>query len=70
MRYDKPKAGEWVRPVRRGYKLCCCDCGLVHTMNFRVNGRRVEFQVFRNNRATGAVRRAFSQIRVIKRKKK
>lgn len=36
MRYYSPKRGEWVQPIKRGYKMRCCDCGLVHTMNFRV----------------------------------
>jgi hypothetical protein len=36
----------------RGYKMKCCECGLVHRINFRVgvdkNGKeRVQFQVFR-----------------------
>lgn len=25
---------EWVQPVMSGYKLTCCDCGLVHEMEF------------------------------------
>lgn len=25
----------WVSPVMRGYKMACCDCGLVHDMEFR-----------------------------------
>lgn len=66
MAYETPKAGEWVQPVRKGYRLACCDCGLVHTMDFRVldwrTGKRVpyakpQFRVFRNNRATAAMRR-------------
>lgn len=62
MRYDEPDAGEWVQPKRRGYKLACCDCGLVHKMNFRLvksanAGRTIQFQVFRDNKATGAIRR-------------
>jgi hypothetical protein len=60
-RYYEPEAGEWVRPVMEGYKMSCCDCGLVHTFNFsvkRVDGKyRVFFQVFRDNRATAAIRR-------------
>jgi hypothetical protein len=62
-RYTKPKDGEWVQPIPRGYKLACCDCGLVHKLNFRVvryaNGKRtkVQFQAFRDNRATAAKRR-------------
>ena len=47
----------WVQPVRRGYKLACCDCGLVHDMDFRVRKGRAQFRVKRNNRSTGQVRR-------------
>jgi len=25
---------EWDQPVMRGYRMCCCDCGLVHDMEF------------------------------------
>ena len=49
----------WVYPVMDGYKMSCCDCGLVHDMQFRVTDEydRVEFRVRRNNRATAQVRR-------------
>lgn len=58
MKYDDIKEGQWVEPVsRRGYKLCCCDCGLVHRFNFRVTKGRLQFQAFRDNRATGQMRR-------------
>jgi len=61
MRYDEPQPGEWVRPVKRGYKLACCDCGLVHRMDFRhvaaPNGRFIQFRVYRENRATAMIRR-------------
>lgn len=26
----------WVQPVMEGYKMACCDCGLVHDLSFRV----------------------------------
>lgn len=55
--YEEPAEGEWVQPVTKGYKMCCCDCGLVHTMDFRVRDGRVQFRVFRNNRSTAMVRR-------------
>lgn len=55
--YGKPIAGEWIQPIRKGYRLACCDCGLIHLMNFRVKGRRVQFAVWRDNRATAAMRR-------------
>ena len=55
--YERPDEGEWVQPVLENYKLSCCDCGLVHRMNFRVEDGRPQFQAFRDNRATGQVRR-------------
>lgn len=38
-KYKQHEAGEggwseWDRPVMQDYKLACCDCGLVHTMEF------------------------------------
>jgi hypothetical protein len=63
---------DWQFPVMKGYKLACCDCGLVHDVEFRVVKRdpktgmpmvmdeseyRVELRMRRNNRATGQVRR-------------
>lgn len=64
MKYHPQKNGEWVQPVPRGYKMACCDCGLVHVIDFRVikyaNGKRtkVQFRAFRDNRSTAAKRRA------------
>lgn len=59
--YYRPKAGEWVRPVKRGYKLACCDCGLVHRVDFDHipwgGGRKIIFRLFRDERSTTAVRR-------------
>ncbi len=56
--------GEWISPTRNSYKLKCCDCGLVHRINFRLirlflkgRGKTIQFQMFRDNRATAAVRR-------------
>ena len=67
-RYDQPEAGEWVQPTPEGYKFQCCDCGLVHRLDFRIvyantgmpvrfSGRKVQFRAFRDERATAAVRR-------------
>ena len=61
-KYQVEVAGKWVQPVRRGYKLRCCDCGLVHTLDFRVvryaGGARakVQFRAWRDDRATSAIR--------------
>jgi hypothetical protein len=62
-RYRHGRSGEWVQPVRRNYGFACCDCGLVHTMNFRLvpndhgPGKKIQFQAERDNRATGQIRR-------------
>ena len=34
--FPNVKAGEWVQPVRKGYRMQCCDCGLIHRLDFRV----------------------------------
>ena len=63
MRYARPAPGEWVQPKRRGYKLACCDCGLVHRLNFRLvkrnsrGDRLIQFTGYRDERATAAMRR-------------
>jgi hypothetical protein len=46
--------------VKKNYKLACCDCGLVHIMEFKHipwrNGRKIIFRCWRDNRATAAMR--------------
>ena len=56
MKYYPQKDGEWMQP-KRGYKMACCDCGLVHRVEFRVVKGRVQFRAWRDNRATAARRR-------------
>lgn len=48
---------EWVQPIRRGYKMRCCECCLVHEMQFRVYNGRAQFKARRHVRATAASRR-------------
>lgn len=64
MKYNTPVAGEWIQPIPRGYKMCCCDCGLVHKMDFRIVRSRktsrktiVQFRAYIDSRATGQARR-------------
>lgn len=26
----------WVSPVMKGYKMQCCDCGLIHEVDFKI----------------------------------
>jgi hypothetical protein len=64
-KYPTVYEGDWVRPYMRGYRIECCDCGLIHRLDFRVRkGDRaagenlsVELRAFRDNRATAQIRR-------------
>ncbi len=52
MKYPKVQAGEWVQPRRKGYKMKCCDCGLVHVMEFQLlpfgnNRKKIQFRAWR-----------------------
>lgn len=57
LQFERPMPGDWIRPVPRGYKAACCDCGLVHKIDFRVHEGRAEFRVFAAPRLTDAFRR-------------
>lgn len=56
-RYPNVTDGQWVQPVERGYHMACCDCGLVHRMNFRVIGIRKKRAVFQAFRAVGETKK-------------
>ena len=72
MKYTEEKAGEWIQPIRKNYKMRCCDCGLVHRMDFRLlkNGRGnfIQFRAFRDDRATGQSRRHIESKKLSNRK--
>src|SRR4051794_26884795 len=62
-RQEKAIDGRWsrdIQPVMREekpFKLACCDCGLVHDVEFWVEGGNVMMRFARDNRATGQKRR-------------
>lgn len=53
---------EWIRPKRRGYLMGCCDCGLIHEMDFavveRVPFKSGQYTNFRPVRGADVVFRA------------
>ena len=61
MRFKDGKSGIWFHPKKKGYLVMCCDCGLVHEVDFKIvplgKGHKVMLRVFRNNRATAIARR-------------
>lgn len=61
MKYKQQFDGDLVTPKMRGYKMKCCDCSLVHVLDFFVKhhgkGHKVQFRVRQDRRATAACRR-------------
>lgn len=55
--YHQRFDGVWFEVEGRSHRIRCCDCGLVHTLNFRIRKRHIQIQAFRDNRATGQRRR-------------
>jgi hypothetical protein len=36
VRYDVIPYGAWTRPRMRNFRDQCCDCGLIHRLDFRI----------------------------------
>lgn len=57
---------DWELPVMKGYRLGCCDCGLVHDMDFKVvwvsEGKDGNCVVL-DRRTVGAVQRVMLRAR-------
>lgn len=43
-RIDSKGWTRWIRPIMKGYRLNCCECNLVHEMEFRIHKGRPEFR--------------------------
>lgn len=59
MSYELVPDDKWIKVPARGHQNACCDCGLVHAIDYRIaKDGALEVRYRRNNRATAAVRRA------------
>jgi len=48
----------WIAPDMEKYRLSCCDCGLIHDMEYDVDkDGQIWFRAKRNERATAQHRR-------------
>lgn len=56
---DKRGFMSWKTPNAKKYLLGCCDCGLVHEMQFRVHKGDIQYRCRRANGYTRAMRKAF-----------
>ncbi len=60
VKYNYPQVydGEWLEVANHNeHRVQCCDCGLVHSIKYRVIKGRIHFRTKLNMRATAAVRR-------------
>jgi hypothetical protein len=48
---------DWFAPETIGYRIECCDCGLVHAIDFRLKDQEIEMRTRRLVNATVAARR-------------
>lgn len=69
--YDQIYEGKWTRwEKRKDNRLQCCDCSLVHLIEFRVaKDGQIETRMFLDQRSTAAIRRALG-ITVVRKKPK
>lgn len=60
-KYPELEDNEWRKPVMKNFGFACCDCGLVHRLDFKVirwgRGHKILMRARRDQRATGQVRR-------------
>ncbi len=57
MKYVQRYDGDEFEIRWKGHKIQCCDCGLVHVLNFRVIKGKLFVHVTMDKRATAASRR-------------
>lgn len=39
---------DWLQPMMKSYKMACCDCGLVHELEFKVIKQRKVLKRFKD----------------------
>ena len=57
MSFTIQQDGEWFTVRMRRTRIRCCDCGLVHRVQYRTVRRRLQMRVWRDRRATAQQRR-------------
>lgn len=60
MRFKRLKTvidNEWIQPVMKNYIMGCCDCGLVHHVNFRIVGEKIQLKASRAPKYTARLRK-------------
>jgi len=55
--YEQIHDGEWFRPQLTNNFERCCDCALVHRVEYRIIDGHIEIRCWRDERKTSALRR-------------
>jgi len=53
---------EWIQPIKKGFQFICCDCSLVHRIDFRINRKHIQFRITRDQKATSRRRRCCKKL--------
>jgi hypothetical protein len=56
--YQTAMDGEWFPVPRRGERVACCDCGLVHRIKISKRNGKLGIRYWRLPLATGGIRSA------------
>jgi hypothetical protein len=65
-RYEQITVGKWYRIPMRGHTDACCDCGLVHVINYRVMpDNTLEMQVAKMDRRKQAAMRRNNKLKAV-----
>lgn len=50
VRFKKIKDNEWFIPTMDDHRIACCDCGLIHSVDFKIKDGRVHMRARRTKR--------------------
>jgi hypothetical protein len=64
-KYQQVYDGDWEPCIKRNGREMCCDCGLVHWVDYRIKNGVIEQRVRRDQARTYAARRRM-HIRVVR----
>lgn len=60
--YAQAYDGEWMPIPWRGFREQCCECALIHVVDYRVVNGTLEFRCSIDKRATTAARKGYGML--------
>jgi hypothetical protein len=59
------KYNEWIEPTMKDFEWVCCDCGLTHKVDFRIQDGEIVLRARRNDRLTKKERKRLKAILLV-----